>query len=271
MAKRRAASEPLLLALLLLGMALVGWGARARFPRPLAALPELCILDPRATVQAAAPHARQLVSPNQNERGLWPPDTVVVHCTAGSTARSALGVFLNPQAGASAHILIPDDGFGEPRQSIRLVEDRRKAWHVLRAVRFRGEADVNARSLGIEIVNRCVEGDPYSAWQVAEAARWTRYWISRHPIRYLVTHAYLDPQHRRDPCVSFPWEQFLLLVFQGMTLPDGSLPIRVILPDGSEVPGVIQKGHAWVPLRPLADGLGYAVIEDPAHARLRLR
>jgi len=157
-------------------------------------------------------------SPNRGLREYDPVDTVVIHATAGSTTQGAVSWFTNVQSGASAHVIIPDnERAGEPPKSIRMVRDEHKGWHVRRSVAFPadGRADVNSRSFGIELVNTVRRDDLFSHWQVEEAARWVQYWRGLYPIRYVCTHAFLDPARRRDPGSNFPWERFMQLVRKG--------------------------------------------------------
>ncbi|MEM9168725.1 MAG: N-acetylmuramoyl-L-alanine amidase, partial [Pseudomonadota bacterium] len=85
-------------------------------------------------------------SPNADERdrGI---DTVVLHYTGMRTGPEALARLRDPAAKVSAHYLVEEDGrlFG-------LVEEGRRAWHA-GVASWRGETDLNARSVGVEIVN----------------------------------------------------------------------------------------------------------------------
>ena len=85
-------------------------------------------------------------SPNFDQRR-GPPDMVVVHYTGMSTGAEALARLCDPQAKVSAHYLIEEDG-----RVYELVPEERRAWHA--GVSFwKGERDVNAVSIGIELVN----------------------------------------------------------------------------------------------------------------------
>ncbi len=170
-------------------------------------------------------------SPNRGPREYAPIDTVVIHATAGSTTEGAVSWFTNPKSGASAHVIVPDDErVGEPPQSIRMVRNEDKAWHVRRGVLFPadGQDDTNSRSLGIEIVNTVQDDDSFSDWQVGEAARWVQYWRGLYPIRYVCTHAFLDPARRRDPGTNFPWDRFMKLVRKGEI--DGAPRVEPAIP-----------------------------------------
>lgn len=201
-------------------------------------------------------------SPNYGLREYGPVDLIVIHCTASSSTRSTINHFLNVSSRASSHILIPDRGLpGEPDKTIRLVPDELKSWHVRREAPFQGRFDVNSRSLGIEITNSGLAQDPYSDWQVEETARWCRYWMYRYPIRAIVTHAYLDPNRRRDPCTTFPWERWSKLVTRDL-FQDPQHITLMLGPTTLTTDGLLSEGRLWIELRPLSKVLGYQVRYD---------
>lgn len=177
-----------------------------------AVLRRLWVVNPCARKAIPSPKCIVSLSPNQGVRPAIPVDTVVIHCTAGATSAGAMSRLMDASARASSHLLIPDPRRGEPLIATRLVPDHRKAWHVRREVVFQGRKDVNARSLGMEIVNPGRVDTPYDDWSVEEAARWTAFWLGQFPIQYVVTHAWLDPERRRDPCATFPWSRYIQLV-----------------------------------------------------------
>src|SRR4051812_21790209 len=85
-------------------------------------------------------------SPNFNARhGL--PDMLVLHYTGMPTGEAALARLRDPAAEVSAHYLVEEDG-----RIFALVPEERRAWHAGRGA-WQGETDVNAASIGIEIVN----------------------------------------------------------------------------------------------------------------------
>src|SRR3712207_681221 len=62
-------------------------------------------------------------------------------------AASAIQRLRDPEAKVSCHYLIAEDG-----QICRMVPEEKRAWHAGRSS-WRGQEDVNSRSVGIEIVN----------------------------------------------------------------------------------------------------------------------
>lgn len=86
----------------------------------------------------------QKSSPNQSSRRGTLPTLLVWHETAGAYA-GAVNWLCNPQADASAHLVVREDGL-EATQLVHLAE---KAWH---AVSF------NSQSIGVEHANITAKG-----------------------------------------------------------------------------------------------------------------
>ena len=72
---------------------------------------------------------------------------IVLHYTGMPDMQSALDRLTSPEAKVSAHYLVDEDG-----TIYRLVDESNRAWHAGKS-RWRGVADVNSASVGIEIVN----------------------------------------------------------------------------------------------------------------------
>src|ERR1700752_4426696 len=85
-------------------------------------------------------------SPNFDERAL-PVSMIVLHYTGMPDCEGALCRLTSPDAQVSAHYCIDEDG-----TIYRLVDESNRAWHAGKS-RWRGVADVNSASVGIEIVN----------------------------------------------------------------------------------------------------------------------
>lgn len=83
----------------------------------------------------------------ENRNGVIAPIYIVVHYTAGTTARSAIEWFRLPASKASSHLIIDRDG-----SVTQMVALNRRAWHA--GVSRWGElSDINTYSIGIELVN----------------------------------------------------------------------------------------------------------------------
>lgn len=85
-------------------------------------------------------------SPNQS--GAISPEYLVIHFTKGASASSSVSWLVNPDARASAHLVIGRDG-----GITQLVAFNRKAWHAGRS-RWAGRSGLNSCSIGIELDNR---------------------------------------------------------------------------------------------------------------------
>ncbi|WP_419799756.1 N-acetylmuramoyl-L-alanine amidase [Terasakiella sp.] len=87
-------------------------------------------------------------SPNFDERPTDTPiDMLVLHYTGMKSAQDALDRMCDSKAEVSAHYMIDEDG-----NIIQLVAEDKRAWHAGVAY-WRGHTNINARSIGIEIVN----------------------------------------------------------------------------------------------------------------------
>jgi N-acetylmuramoyl-L-alanine amidase len=143
-------------------------------------------------------------SPNHDERPKGAAiDMLVLHYTGMKTADEALARLCDPQAKVSAHYTIGTDG----RVYVHVPEERR-AWHA--GVSFwAGEANVNRRSIGIELVNPGHEFGyvPFAEAQIAALIDLARAILQRHPIspQRVLGHSDVAPARKLDPGELFPW------------------------------------------------------------------
>jgi len=143
-------------------------------------------------------------SPNFDERRA-PPDILVLHYTGMRTGEEALARLRDPAAEVSAHYLVEEDG-----RIFSLVPEARRAWHAGRGV-WQGETDINAASIGIEIVNPGHEFG-YRAFpdvQVQAVIDLTSDIRSRWsiPDARIIGHSDLAPERKEDPGELFPWKR----------------------------------------------------------------
>ena len=89
--------------------------------------------------------AVQAYSPNQS--GTINPKFIVMHYTAGWSAKSAINTFKNPKSRVSAQVTISKNG-----TIYQHVDFNKKAWHAGPS-KFGGYSGLNSHSIGIEIVN----------------------------------------------------------------------------------------------------------------------
>ncbi len=145
---------------------------------------------------------RDLPSPNHDERGAA-VDMLVLHYTGMRSAAEALGRLCDPVAKVSAHYTVDEDG-----TVYRHVPEERRAWHA--GVSFwRGATNINARSVGVEIVNLGHEFGyrHFPALQMAAVCDLCLDILARHsiPARNVVAHSDIAPARKEDPGELFDW------------------------------------------------------------------
>jgi len=131
---------------------------------------------------------------------------IVLHYTVADNL-AALDIL--SQGNVSSHYLITD----APTPHVyQLVDENRRAWHAGESSWY-GRSDLNASSIGIEIVNRGPLGDgrwaPYSRAQIATLTALLHSITRRHQIKpfNIVGHSDIAPQRKTDPGPAFPWKQ----------------------------------------------------------------
>lgn len=184
-------------------------------------------------------------SPNFDERGRA-VDTVILHYTGMKTGAAALARLCDPKAKVSAHYFVEEDG-----AVYQLVEEQCRAWHA-GVSSWRGEGEINARSIGIEIVNPGHEWGyrDFPAPQIEAVIKVLKAIRTRHDVAVarVLAHSDIAPARKEDPGEKFPW---LTLASAGVAIgpyvggPDIKIPyeeafaaLRAI---GYEVPD-IQPG-----------------------------
>ena len=146
----------------------------------------------------------EAVSPNFNERTV-PPDILVLHYTGMKTGPEALARLCDEESKVSSHYLVEEDG-----RVFRLVPEERRAWHA--GVSFwKGESDINGRSIGIEIVNPGHEFGyrPFPEAQIAAVIELVADIRTRWSIEdgRIIGHSDVAPDRKQDPGELFPWKQ----------------------------------------------------------------
>lgn len=139
-------------------------------------------------------------SPNHDARRGAPIDTVILHYTVLDAAAS-LDRLCDPAAAVSCHWLVGEDG-----AVAALVEEERRAWHAGLS-RWGAARDLNARSVGIELVND--GAGPFAEPQIAALERLLRAVIARHrvPSERVLGHSDVAVGRKRDPGERFPWRR----------------------------------------------------------------
>ena len=128
---------------------------------------------------------------------------VVLHYTGMESGEAALARLCDPSAKVSSHYMIERDG-----RVFRLVSETRRAWHA--GVSFwKGERDVNARSIGVELVNPGEEHGylPFPDAQIGALTALLESVRARWEIADadIVGHSDVAPTRKVDPGLLFPW------------------------------------------------------------------
>ena len=151
--------------------------------------------------------ARLRPSPNHNER-TGEVSLLLLHYTGMTSGEEALQRLCDPRAEVSAHYVVDEDG-----TILQLVPESRRAWHAGRSY-WKGERDINSRSIGIEIVNPGHENGyrPFPEAQVAAVTELARDICARHEIapQNVLGHSDVAPERKEDPGELFPWDRLAL-------------------------------------------------------------
>lgn len=163
------------------------------------------------------------------------PDTIVIHFTAGSSAKSSVRHLCKPSARASAHLVV-----GRAGETYQLAPFNVITWHAGRS-RWKGRSGLNKHSIGIEIDNpgrleQTGEGtfktwfgktvdasdvfqdkhrneSTLSFWQSYTEAQITQVFdicellVEHYDIKDIVGHEEISPSRKTDPGPAFPLER----------------------------------------------------------------
>lgn len=214
-------------------------------------------------------------SPNQGEA--LSPEYLVVHYTAGRSARQSIDWFKNPGAKASAHVVIARDG-----AVTQMVPFNREAWHA-GISSWEGRVGMNHCTIGIELDNagrlrrhgakwrawfeeeyddadvieavHKHEAKPcgwhvYTAMQIAALLELSALLMSHYRLRDMLGHEDIAPGRKSDPGPAFPLENLRAKLLGRIAdeLPLYSVTARLNIRSG---PGV---QHPTMPGSPLAHG-----------------
>jgi len=121
------------------------------------------------------------------------------------SACAALQRLCDPSVEVSAHYLIGGDG-----TCWQMVAEEQRAWHA-GAGQWRGQTDINSRSIGIELDNR---GDhPFAEAQMATLELLLSDIMTRRSIspEDVIGHSDMAPGRKIDPGAKFDWKRFARL------------------------------------------------------------
>ena len=162
----------------------------------------------------------QVPSPNFDSRADNPISLLLLHYTGMQTGQEALERLCDPAAKVSAHYLIEEDG-----AISALVPEHERAWHAGVAC-WRGQQNINAISIGIELVNPGHEFGyrPFPEQQISALIELSADIVRRHtiPPAGVIGHSDVAPSRKEDPGELFPWER---LAGEGLGIwPSGPQP-----------------------------------------------
>ncbi len=132
-----------------------------------------------------------------------PIDMLILHYTGMRTGAEALARLCDPEAKVSAHYMIDEDG-----TVYHLVDEGRRAWHAGVSY-WAGDTNINARSIGIELVNPGHEFgySPFAEPQIVALMELAKDILRRHAImpHGVLGHSDVAPARKTDPGELFPW------------------------------------------------------------------
>jgi N-acetylmuramoyl-L-alanine amidase len=198
----------------------------------------------------------QAPSRNFNER-LHPLDMLVLHYTGMKDGPSALARMQeDKEPRVSAHYMVEEDG-----RVFQLVAEDKRAWQAGRSW-WRGDEDLNSRSIGIEIVNPGHEFGyrPFPDQQIGSVIGLCKSILSRWPIpqNRIVAHSDIAPDRKEDPGEFFPWQR---LASEGIGIWPGK-----VRPEPWMMHGVVT-GDAGVTVERLQNDLATIGYKVPSHGQ----
>ena len=148
-------------------------------------------------VRAAANH--------EARRDTAPIDILLLHYTGMVSEETTLQRLCAAGSGVSCHYFVGEDG-----SIVQMVAENERAWHAGVSV-WRGETDINSRSIGIEIANPGHEyGYPsIPEAQMAAVVELCRDVVGRNtiPARNVLAHSDVAPTRKSDPGEKFDWKR----------------------------------------------------------------
>jgi len=165
-------------------------------------------------------------------------DMLLLHYTGMKTGEAALERLCDPTSRVSAHYSVDEDG-----SIYRLVPENRRAWHAGVGL-WQGAADINARSIGIEIVNPGHEFGyrPFSNSQMAAVTALALDILATHPIpaARVLGHSDIAPLRKKDPGELFDWPR---LAAAGIGLWPGDIGAAVL--EGAVANALKRIGYGY--------------------------
>jgi N-acetylmuramoyl-L-alanine amidase len=130
-------------------------------------------------------------------------DILLLHYTGMASAEEALERLTSAESKVSCHYLVHEDG-----GVVQMVPEARRAWHAGLGA-WAGDSDINARSIGIEIVNPGHEFGyrPFPDVQIQSVIMLAKDIFARYgiPAERVLAHSDIAPRRKTDPGELFPW------------------------------------------------------------------
>jgi N-acetylmuramoyl-L-alanine amidase len=143
-------------------------------------------------------------SPNFDSRNGALPTLLVLHYTGMYSGEAAIERLCDPAAKVSSHYVVEQDG-----RIFQLVDEAQCAWHAGLSS-WRGVQNLNAQSVGIEIVNPGHEigYEAFPAVQMHSVLELSQAIVARYNIlpSQVVGHSDVAPLRKIDPGELFDWE-----------------------------------------------------------------
>jgi N-acetylmuramoyl-L-alanine amidase len=165
---------------------------------------------------------------------------LILHYTAGNFPVSLKTL---TEEAVSSHYLVSDS----PPTIYRLVDENRRAYHA-GVSSWRGNTQLNASSIGIEIVNLGYrEGAAGRQWfdypqeQMDAVIALVKKIVAKHKIKpeHVIGHSDIAPQRKTDPGPRFPWKQLAdlgLIQWPDANRVQQKIPEQKLAMHGFEVP-----------------------------------
>lgn len=138
------------------------------------------------------------------------PDMIIIHYTGTDSADEAANYYLNKEIDEncgkiSPHYMIARDG-----TVIQFVSEDMRAWHAGKSC-WKGDRDINSRSIGIELVNPGHEKTymPFTESQMLSLISLCLNILKRHsvPAENILGHSDVAPGRKKDPGELFDWQR----------------------------------------------------------------
>ena len=151
----------------------------------------------------ALAHRRRAAANAEPRRDGKRADMLILHYTGMASAEAACDRLVAADSGVSCHYLVDEAG-----AIVHMVDEDLRAWHAGRA-EWRGDSDINSRSIGIEIHNPG-HGPDYRDFppaQMQAVIALARDICARHAIapQRVLAHSDVAPGRKIDPGEKFDW------------------------------------------------------------------